>query len=359
MALPFREPMQLVRTTARNALRLAGLTLPILFGLGVGRFAAPYLPEFSAWVHTLGPWAPVAFVAAYVLVVVCMLPAFLMTMAGGAVFGVTQGSLLVLTGATLGGSVAFLLGRTVLRQWVGRRLKEHPTLSTIDRVVGEDGLRLMFLLRLSPAVPFVFSNYALGATSVRLRDFVIAMLGMLPVIGSYAALGYAGARGAGSDDSLPPGSWPLGSPPPCSWGFCSPGSPNGRCGRPRPRGPRPYRALPSLPGTARTTNSALFHGVAHIEEDLEVQLLATIGEIERRHLRRITRRLGTLEGFAVHLFKVAQDPLTGTRHTKGLEGIEGQAGRGIVSRLDTLLGVEEPCQLLQHHAPAAIRKFHR
>lgn len=204
MALPFREPMQLVRTTARNALRLAGLTLPILFGLGVGRFAAPYLPEFSAWVHTLGPWAPVAFVAAYVLVVVCMLPAFLMTMAGGAVFGVTQGSLLVLTGATLGGSVAFLLGRTVLRQWVGRRLKEHPTLSTIDRVVGEDGLRLMFLLRLSPAVPFVFSNYALGATSVRLRDFVIAMLGMLPVIGSYAALGYAGARGAGSDDSLPP-----------------------------------------------------------------------------------------------------------------------------------------------------------
>lgn len=202
MAFPFREPMALVRAAGR----LAGMTVPILFGVGVGKFAAPYLPGFSAWVHTLGPWAPVAFVTAYVAVVVCMLPAFLLTMAGGAVFGVAEGSLLVLLGATIGGTLAFLLGRTVLRNWVSRRIAQHPTLSTIDRVVGEDGLRLMFLLRLSPAIPFVLSNYALGATSVRLRDFVLAMVGMLPVIGSYAALGRAGSRGPG-DDGLP--SWVL------------------------------------------------------------------------------------------------------------------------------------------------------
>jgi uncharacterized membrane protein YdjX (TVP38/TMEM64 family) len=203
MALSFREPMALVRALAR----VVGMAIPIVFGVAVGKLATPYLPGFSAWVHTLGPWAPVAFVGAYVAVVVCMLPAFLLTMAGGAVFGIAQGATLVLLGATIGGTIAFLLGRTVLRQWVSRRIAQHPTLSTIDRVVGQDGFKLMFLLRLSPAIPFVLSNYALGATSVRLRDFVLAMVGMLPVIASYAALGHAGTRSS-DEQSLPP--WVLG-----------------------------------------------------------------------------------------------------------------------------------------------------
>ncbi|WP_331049625.1 TVP38/TMEM64 family protein [Gemmatimonas sp.] len=203
MATSFREPKALLQAMVR----IVGMAIPIVFGVTVGKLATPYLPGFSAWVHTLGPWAPVAFVGAYVAVVVCMLPAFLLTMAGGAVFGIAQGASLVLIGATIGGSIAFLLGRTVLRTWVTKRIAQNPTLSTIDRVVGQDGLKLMFLLRLSPAIPFVLSNYALGATSVRLRDFVFAMVGMLPVIGAYAALGHAGTRGA-NEQSLPP--WVLG-----------------------------------------------------------------------------------------------------------------------------------------------------
>lgn len=199
MPLSFREPLTLIRAFAR----VVGMTIPIVFGVAAGKLATPYLPGFSDWVHTLGPWAPLAFVGAYVAVVVCMLPAFLLTMVGGAVFGIAEGAMLVLLGATIGGTVAFLLGRTVLRQWVSHRIAQHPTLSTIDRVVGQDGLRLMFLLRLSPAIPFVLSNYALGATSVRLRDFVLAMAGMLPVIGAYAALGHAGTRGP-NEHALPP-----------------------------------------------------------------------------------------------------------------------------------------------------------
>ena len=132
-----------------------------------------------------------------------MLPAFLLAMAAGAVFGVVNGSLLVLTGATIGGTLAFLLGRTVLRASVARRVAAHPTLSAVDRVIGDDGLRLMFLLRLSPAIPFVLSNYALGVTRVRMRDFVMAMPGMLPIIASYAAFGAAGANAANGKGALP------------------------------------------------------------------------------------------------------------------------------------------------------------
>ena len=191
------------RRAKTGLVRAAGIAVPLIAGITVGQLATPYLPGFSSWVQTLGVWAPLAFLAAYVGVVVFVLPAFLLNMAAGAVFGVVNGSLLVMTGATIGGTLAFLLGRTVLRASVARRVAAHPTLSAVDRVIGNDGLRLMFLLRLSPAIPFVLSNYALGVTRVRTRDFVMAMPGMLPIIASYAAFGAAGAKAANGKGALP------------------------------------------------------------------------------------------------------------------------------------------------------------
>ncbi|WP_309672603.1 TVP38/TMEM64 family protein [Gemmatimonas sp.] len=192
-----------LKSAATGLMRAAGIAVPLVVGIAIGQLATPYLPGFSVWVQTLGAWAPLAFVAAYIGVVLFMLPAFLLTMAGGAVFGVVKGSALVLAGATIGGTLAFLLGRTVLRASVARRVAAHPTLSAVDRVIGDDGLRLMFLLRLSPAIPFVLSNYALGVTRVRTRDFVMAMPGMLPIIASYAAFGAAGAQAANGKGALP------------------------------------------------------------------------------------------------------------------------------------------------------------
>ncbi len=192
-----------LKSAATGLVRAAGIAVPLVAGIALGQLATPYLPGFSTWVQTLGVWAPVAFVAAYVGVVLFMLPAFLLTMAGGAVFGVVKGSALVLAGATIGGTLAFLLGRTVLRASVAKRVAAHPTLSAVDRVIGDDGLRLMFLLRLSPAIPFVLSNYALGVTQVRTRHFVMAMPGMLPIIASYAAFGAAGVQAANGKGALP------------------------------------------------------------------------------------------------------------------------------------------------------------
>jgi len=192
-----------LKSAATVLVRAAGIAVPLIAGISIGQLATPYLPGFSTWVQTLGVWAPLAFLGAYVGVVLLMLPAFLLAMAAGAVFGVVNGSLLVLTGATVGGTLAFRLGRTVLRASVARRVAAHPTLSAVDRVIGDDGLRLMFLLRLSPAIPFVLSNYALGVTRVRTRDFVMAMPGMLPIIASYAAFGAAGAKAANGKGALP------------------------------------------------------------------------------------------------------------------------------------------------------------
>jgi uncharacterized membrane protein YdjX (TVP38/TMEM64 family) len=187
MARTFREH-------ATTIAKLAGLALPIALGIGVGKLASPYLPAFSTWVHGLGALAPVAFVAAYVVVTICMLPAFVLTMAGGAVFGVLQGSLLVFLGSMIGAVIAFLLGRTILRERVAEQVRKNETLTVIDRVIGEDGLKLMFLIRLSGMAPFVLTNYALGVTTVLLRDFALAMFGMIPTIGAFAAFGRAGVQ---------------------------------------------------------------------------------------------------------------------------------------------------------------------
>ena len=180
-----------VRSVLTSTARLGALAAPIALGLLAGQLLRPWLPQFTAYVGTLGMWAPLVFVVAYVMVVVLMLPAFLLIMAGGAVFGATKGTLLAMLGALFGGTAAFLLSRYVGREKVAERIARHPTLSMIDRSIGDEGAKLIFLLRLSPAIPFVLSNYALGVTGVSLRHFVLGTLGFFPVVATYAAFGSA------------------------------------------------------------------------------------------------------------------------------------------------------------------------
>lgn len=188
----------------KSVARAASIAVPIIGGLLLGRLLAPWLPAFSAWVHTLGMWAPVAFFVVYVLAVVLMMPAFLLTMAAGAVFGVVTGSVLVMCGALTGATCAFLIGRHFARAFVARHVARNPTLRAIDRVIGEDGLRLVFLLRLSPAVPFVLTNYAMGISRVRLRDFFIGTFGLTPIVVAYAAFGRASSIGGSGATAVSP-----------------------------------------------------------------------------------------------------------------------------------------------------------
>lgn len=136
-----------------------------------------------------GGWGAAIFVAAYVVFAVTLAPAFLLTVAAGAVFGLWRGTLLVYIGALLGASAVYALaaplGRTRLLRWMDRR----PQVAAVRTAVAADGLWIMFLLRLSPLVPFVFLNYALALSGVRYRDYVIASVGMVPAIVMYVYYG--------------------------------------------------------------------------------------------------------------------------------------------------------------------------
>jgi uncharacterized membrane protein YdjX (TVP38/TMEM64 family) len=146
----------------------------------LGRRAGAYVPLFAEWVEGLGLLGPVVFILGYAAAVVAFVPGSLLTLAAGAIFGVVKGTVLVLAAAILGSTGAFLVARYFARSAVERRIQGDPRFAAIDRAVGEQGRRIVFLLRLSPVFPFNLLNYALGLTRVRLADYVVAGIGMLP-----------------------------------------------------------------------------------------------------------------------------------------------------------------------------------
>ncbi len=182
---------------------LALAALAALFALG--RSAGGQVPAFAEWVEGLGVWGPTVFVLAYAAAVVAFVPASLLTLGAGAIFGLAEGIVYVFVAATLGSVLAFLVSRYWARGAIERRLAGNERFASIDRAVGEQGRKIVFLLRLSPVFPFNLLNYALGLTKVRFADYVIAALGMLPgtllyvYSGKVAADVAAAAGGAAMD----------------------------------------------------------------------------------------------------------------------------------------------------------------
>ncbi len=190
----------------RIAIGVAALVALVL----LGRAAGGYVPAFAQWVNGLGAWGPAAFIAGYALAVVAFAPASLLTLAGGAIFGVGAGVAYVFAAAVIGSSLAFLISRYLARTAIERRLAGNEKFAAIDRAVGRQGRWIVFLLRLSPAFPFNLLNYALGLTSVRFADYLAASVGMLPgtllyvysgkAIGDVAALAGGAARERGPSE---------------------------------------------------------------------------------------------------------------------------------------------------------------
>jgi uncharacterized membrane protein YdjX (TVP38/TMEM64 family) len=146
----------------------------------LAREGGVYVPAFVQWVNDLGVWGPTVFIAGYVVATVAILPAVLLTLAGGAIFGIGRGVLYVFIAAVLGASVAFLIARYLARGLIEKRLAGNARFAAIDRAVGLQGRKIVFLLRLSPAFPFTVLNYVLGLTQVRFTDYFVASIGMFP-----------------------------------------------------------------------------------------------------------------------------------------------------------------------------------
>lgn len=142
------------------------------------------------WVAGLGVWGMAAFVLLYILATVLFLPGSILTLGGGALFGVLKGSIIVSLAATLGATAAFLVGRYLARGWVEKRIAGSPRFQAVDQAVAREGWKIVGLTRLSPVFPFNLLNYAFGLTRVSLRDYFWATwIGMIPGGVMYVYLG--------------------------------------------------------------------------------------------------------------------------------------------------------------------------
>jgi uncharacterized membrane protein YdjX (TVP38/TMEM64 family) len=180
------------RRSARRGLLVLGVLL-VVVGLAVAAKLLPvkeYLAAVLAWADGLGVWGPIVVAAFYVLACVFLLPGSVLTLGAGFVFRVVVGTITVSIGSTLGACAAFMVGRTVARRWVEKRVAGNPKFAAIDEAVGREGFKIVLLTRLSPVFPFNLLNYGFGLTGVSFWSYALASwIGMLPGTVMYVYLG--------------------------------------------------------------------------------------------------------------------------------------------------------------------------
>ena len=176
--------------SARTGLRLA-LMAAIIAAVGVVVWHGERVEVgIEAALRGLGVWAPLAFIAAYALCAPLGMPGVALTLLGGVLFGPVWGSLWSLIGATVGGSLAFVVARYLAAGWVRRRL--GGGLGRLVEGIEAKGWKFVVFVRLVPIFPYNVLNFALGLTRIKLAHFAIA----------YTYLGHAG-RAAASGRSRP------------------------------------------------------------------------------------------------------------------------------------------------------------
>jgi uncharacterized membrane protein YdjX (TVP38/TMEM64 family) len=199
--------------TKRKAVSGKGIGLGILaITLLIGFRVLPvadWLAKFNNWVAGLGVLGILLFVVVYVVATVLFFPASILTVGAGLIFGVVLGTVAVSMAATVGAALAFLIARYLARDWIEQKVADNPNFRRIDHAIGERGAKLVFLLRLSPLIPFNLSNYFYGLTSVKFWPYVLASwIGMFPgtllyvYLGAAGKAGLLGAAGRPSDRSL-------------------------------------------------------------------------------------------------------------------------------------------------------------
>jgi pyruvate/2-oxoglutarate dehydrogenase complex dihydrolipoamide dehydrogenase (E3) component/uncharacterized membrane protein YdjX (TVP38/TMEM64 family) len=154
------------------------------FAFDLGRFLSldyfkAQQAAIEAFFHANPAQAAAFYFALYVGVTGLSLPgAAILTLAGGAIFGLLWGTVIVSFASTIGATLAFLASRFLLRDWVQSRFGDR--LRPINQGVAKDGAFYLFALRLVPAFPFFLVNLAMGLTPIRTATYYwVSQAGML------------------------------------------------------------------------------------------------------------------------------------------------------------------------------------
>ncbi|KUH94160.1 hypothetical protein AU189_04065 [Mycolicibacterium acapulense] len=174
-----------------SRVRLVGSLAAIVILVAVALLVpVPTAVQLRDWATSVGPWFPLAFLAAHIVVTVFPFPRTAFTLGAGLLFGPVLGIPLAVTAATISAVIAVLLVRAV-----GLRLDRtvrHPRIESLNARLRERGWPTVLSMRLIPAVPFAVLNYAAGVSSVRVLPYALATLaGLVPGTAAVVILGDA------------------------------------------------------------------------------------------------------------------------------------------------------------------------
>ncbi|CBZ51487.1 hypothetical protein NCLIV_012810 [Neospora caninum Liverpool] len=152
-----------------------------------------------AKVQALGPWSPLAFVLMYVALVILMMPAEALNVAGGFIFSRVYGCLVgvplalccSMTSLVTAGSVCFLLSRHVCATHVEKLFRGSEHYYAFQLAVEDGGTCFVALIRLSPILPYSITSYLLGLTSLRLSQLVLGSFSSTPLVFVFNCVGAA------------------------------------------------------------------------------------------------------------------------------------------------------------------------
>jgi uncharacterized membrane protein YdjX (TVP38/TMEM64 family) len=186
-------------STKRAVPKSGMLRLTVLIAIVIALFGAmrflpvqEWLRNFNASVAHMGVAGIFIFIGVYAVATVLLAPGSILTIGAGFAFGLWKGFLAVSAGSTLGAALAFLVARFIARSRVETIAKGNEKFRRIDNAIGKQGAKLIFLLRLSPVIPFNLSNYFYGLTSVKFWSYVlVSWIGMIPGTFLYVYIGAA------------------------------------------------------------------------------------------------------------------------------------------------------------------------
>lgn len=143
--------------------------------------------KFQALIKDAGSLGYVIYILIFVVAAVFSLPASVITISGGIVFGPVLGALLALLGATIGAVAAFLVARYIARGFIVDKFGKNAMFQKVEEGVEKNGKDFLILTRLVPVFPYNIQNYAYGVTNINLFTYaIITFITMAPGAFVYA-----------------------------------------------------------------------------------------------------------------------------------------------------------------------------
>lgn len=172
---------------------VATVATGLLAALATGALSADSFVSLAEWFEARGSTTAVLLYGVmYLVLELVAVPATPLTFGAGYLFGIPLGTAVISASSTIAATASFIISRYVLRDYISNIATKYPRFRAMDRAIGREGFKFVFLLRLSPLLPFSISNYLYGLTSVNLLDYVLgSWLGMLPGSIAYVSGGAA------------------------------------------------------------------------------------------------------------------------------------------------------------------------